>query len=156
MSLIHFEQFYTKETGAQLQDDEYESVINSLDIFKKIIGLVMHFESLNMDCHSMAVILELINRIIFIVTNQLKIKEYKPDAQTFQLLFAAIPQKDMLKTALVLLTKEKFQAYPVRMALLHLIKLIIEANRNVHTVWSSVMSVSLAKILIQEIDLTHG
>lgn len=39
-----------------------------------MIGLVLKFESLNMDCSSMTIILELINRILFIVPNQLKIK----------------------------------------------------------------------------------
>lgn len=154
--IINMPKYYVHSQEAPLEDEDYEYVIiNSLDVFRKVVGLVMNLEYLSLSEPSVLILLNLISRVLHITNNLPRFKQYKNEAQVFQRLYSMVNHRGLIGACLSLLKKEAFQSYRLRIALLKTIRLVLELHKNAHTVWLSYWNIAIAVLVNYECELTH-
>jgi len=144
------------DQDAPLEAEDYEYVIiNSLDVFRKMVGMVMNIEYLGLSEASVLLLFGIVCRVLHVTTNLARFKHYKDEAKVFQRLYAMINHRELVGTCINLLKKDNFQSFRVRIALLKTIRLVLELHKNAHTIWQPHWNIALANLVNCECELTQ-
>jgi|JI6StandDraft_1071083.scaffolds.fasta_scaffold05382_6 hypothetical protein len=154
--IINLPKYYVHDQEHQLEAEDYEYVIvNSLDVFRKIVGLAMNVEYIKLSEQSVVLLFSLLCRVLHVTNNLSRFKQYKDEAKVFQRLYAMINHRELVGTCIALLKKEDFQHYRVRASLLKTIRLVLELHKNAHTIWQPYWNITVACLVNIECELTQ-